>query len=190
MTQRIIASTKTVLFAATVLAGGSLLPATAQQSARPGGTMPMNDAYAVPTAQDDLKTAATVLNTQRAELFGKHDSRGAAEMYMPNATYVELLPRLDLMQGREEIQKHFQDLMSAHATEIVATVTSARMNGDGSASIGGDYSINVEGGKKINGHFFQVLQRYGQGWKIAQHIFARPEPITPVEISKYNTSQN
>jgi hypothetical protein len=58
--------------------------------------------------------------------------------YTPNATYIELLPRLLMMGGRARIEEHFRDLFKAHATELKSSVTSAsRIDGDN--ALGGDY---------------------------------------------------
>ena len=110
----------------------------------------------------------------------------AAREYTADATYVELLPRLEVMKGRARIQQHFHDLMAANANDLATNVTTAEMSGDGTAIVGGDYSLGVAGGKRISGHFFQVLRQEGGTWKIAMQAFARPEPITSIEASEYH----
>jgi len=147
-----------------------------------------NQDVTAPSQQDSLRMAATNLNHQRRELFRKKDAAGAAALYTPDAIYVELLPRLDVMRGRSQIQAHLNDIMAASVSDLIVTVTSAEMAGNGVMLVGGDYSLVVGGGKKINGHFFQTLRQDGGTWKIAMHTFARPEPVTPVEVNQYNSA--
>jgi hypothetical protein len=76
--------------------------------------------------------------------------------------------------------------MAANANDLTTNVTMAEMVSKDEALVGGDYSLGMAGGKRIAGHFFQVLRQEGGSWKIAMQSFARPEPITPVEASNYN----
>ena len=163
---------------------GMVLPVAAQQS----GQRPQSYQQDVskPTEQDNLRTAATAVNAQRGELFQKKDLAGLTALYLPDATYIELLPRIQVMQGRAQIQQHLHDVMDASATDLVATVTSAQMGGNGMMKVGGDYFLVVKGGNKIYGHFFQELRQDEGTWKIAMHAFARPEPVTAIEARGYH----
>jgi ketosteroid isomerase-like protein len=38
------------------------------------------------------------------------DAAGIAAEFTPDALFVELLPRLEVMRGKAEIQKHYQQL--------------------------------------------------------------------------------
>jgi len=162
-----------------------VLPAAVQHSQAREAPSYQQD-VAQPTQQDHLRTEATNLNAQRTDLFRKKDLNGVAALYTADATYVELLPRLQVMMGRSQIQQHMSELITSKATDLVVTVTSAEMKGSGEMMVGGDYFLVVTGGKKISGHFFQVLRKEGGAWKIAMHAFARPEPVTPVEANEYN----
>src|SRR5690242_10139615 len=168
------------------LSSAVALPAAAQQSGQhsPSYNQDVNSR----TAHDDLRVAAANLNAQRGELFRKRDVAGVAALYTPDATYIELLPRLDVMHGRAQIQGHFKDLLAANVADLVPNVTTAEMMGEGAMLVGGDYSLTVATGKKVSGHFFQILRQERGGWRIALHAFARPEPVTPVEASQYNVS--
>jgi uncharacterized protein (TIGR02246 family) len=176
-------STK-VLVCGIAMISGMVLPATAQESRQLPQSYWQNTAP--PTSEDNLRVVATNLNAQRSEAFRKKDLAAIGALYTPDATYVELLPRIDVMQGRAQIEAHFKDLMAANATDIIPTITSVEMMGDGAMLAGGDYTLNLKEGKKIFGHFFQILRQQGGTWKIAMHAFARPQPVTPVEASEYN----
>jgi uncharacterized protein (TIGR02246 family) len=139
-----------------------------------------------PTQQDNLRMAATNLLAQRSEYYRKGDLNGLTSLYTSDATYVQLLPRLSVMQGRDQIQQHMRELMAAKASDLVLTVTTADMTGKDRMMVGGDYYVAVQGGKKVSGHFFQVLRQDGGTWKIAMHAFARPEPVTAIEASEYH----
>ena len=160
---------------------GLTVPAMAQY---PGPTL---SHHQNPSDQDSLRTAVTNLNAQRSAFYRKKDIDGVASLYTPDATYVELLPSLSVMQGREQIKRHFRELMEANASELVLDVTKAEMTGTDALRAGGDYFIMLAGGKKISGHFYQELRREGGAWKIATHIFARPEPVTSPEMEQYNS---
>ena len=160
----------------TTIASGFFLLAAAPQPA----DMP------APTGADGLRAAATAINAKRAEAYRRKDVAGVGAEYTADAIYVELLPRLDVMKGRAAIQAHFHELMAANANDLTTNVTMAEMVSKDEALVGGDYSLGMAGGKRIAGHFFQVLRQEGGSWKIAMQSFARPEPITPVEASNYN----
>ena len=76
--------------------------------------------------------------------------------------------------------------MQANSNDLVLTVTRAQITSNGTIDAGGDYFIAVGSGKKIFGHFFQELKRESGTWKIAMHVFARPEPVTTLEMKQYN----
>jgi uncharacterized protein (TIGR02246 family) len=143
-----------------------------------------SQAYPEPTAGDELRTAATAINSRRSEYFRQHDAAGIASMYTQDATYVELLPRLQMMSGHAQIQQHFEEMFNAKATELRSTVVSAAMVTSDTQLVGGDYSL-VAGGKQIMGHFVQTLRREDGVWRIASHIFARPDPVTAGEKDQY-----
>ena len=166
------------------------LPAVAQQS--PSEMSEAGGRYfqkgEKPKAGDWLRMIAGSINAKRGELFRRKDPAGLAAIYTPDATFVEILPRIQVMHGRAEILQHFQDLLEAGAGDLVFTVTQAQTISSGAMQAGGDYYINVKDGKRVSGHFFQILRQDGGDWKIAVHFFARPEPITAIEAPQYNMS--
>jgi uncharacterized protein (TIGR02246 family) len=160
---------------------GNVSPIHAQSSGR---AIQSAESYAQTTDHDNLATMANAINAQRSAMFSKGDAAGIASLYTPNATYIELLPRLLMMGGRARIEEHFRDLFKAHATELKSSVTSAsRIDGD-NALVGGDYYI-IANNRKTMGHFVQILRQEGGTWKIASHVFARPDPITVQENNEY-----
>jgi uncharacterized protein (TIGR02246 family) len=163
------------------LSGAMTLPVAAQQSAPVAES---SDQYPRPTNRDNLIVAAAALNNQRSEAIRKRDLPGIVAVYTADAVYVELLPRLEVMHGRAQIQRHFEELFASRTTDLTSTVTSADSAGNDRALVGGNYSL-VTGNKQIAGHFVQELRREGGAWKIASHVFARPEPVTVIERNEF-----
>jgi uncharacterized protein (TIGR02246 family) len=163
------------------LSAATIAPAVAQQSARYAES---SDQYPRPTNRDNLKAAAAALNSQRSEAIRKRDLAGIAAVYTADAVYVELLPKLEVMHGRAQIRQHFEELFAARTTDLNMTVVTADADGNNGALIGGDYSL-VTGNKQIAGHFVQELRQENGAWKIASHVFARPEPVTVLERNDF-----
>jgi uncharacterized protein (TIGR02246 family) len=138
---------------------GNALPAAAQQ----------NDTQ-------DLKAAAAALVAERVQLYNKKDAAGIAAQFTPDATFVELLPRLEVIRGKAEIQKHYQELFDAGATSFDQKITQVELKGNEEAVMAGDYSV-VANGKNITGHWFEILRQEAGTWKATVHVFARPDPI-------------
>ncbi len=137
-----------------------------------------------PAQTERLKEIAASVNRQRTDLFQKKDAAGLAKVYTVNANYIELLPHLVIMQGREQIEDHFRELFNAKATALESTITTADMIDSDTIVVGGDYFIQA-GMKKIAGHFIQIIKQDHGAWKIANHIFARPEPISSSEFPEH-----
>ena len=142
------------------------------------------DAYAKPSEQDGLRQIATNINAQRSAFFAKRDAAGIASLYTQDASYTQLLPRLSMMTGHNQIQDHFRELFRANATELQYNVTMAQAVSNDTQVVGGDYFLTAAG-KRIAGHFVQTLKLEGGTWKISNHVFARPEPVTMQEVSEY-----
>jgi len=138
---------------------GTALPAAAQQN-----------------NTQDPKSAAAALIAQRVQLYNKKDAAGIAAQFTPDATFVELLPRLEVLRGKSEIQKHYQQLFDAGATGFDQTITRVELNGTEETVMAGDYSV-VANGKNITGHWFEILRQEAGTWKATVHVFARPSPI-------------
>lgn len=137
----------------------SALPAAAQQN-----------------SGQDFKTAAAAIITQRTQLYNQKDAAGIAAQFTEDAVFVELLPRLTVVHGKIGIQKHYQQLFDAGATNFSQKITEADPNGNATGVITGDYSVVVNG-KTITGHWFELLRQEDGTWKATTHVFARPESI-------------
>ena len=140
---------------------GTALPAAAQQDK---------------DSTQDLKAAAAALIAQRVQLYNKKDAAGIAGEFTPDAIFVELLPILEVMRGKAEIQKHYQQLFDAGATSFDQKITQVELNGNEAGVMAGDYSV-VANGKTITGHWFEILRQEAGTWKATVHVFARPNPI-------------
>src|SRR5690349_17169280 len=173
MTVRTIASPLKILLPMLAVTATWTTAALAQQSeqhSRPAQTAMRSDVVK-PATQGDVKAVATALSAEQSEFYRKRDAAAIAAEYTTDATYIELLPRLEMMQGRAQIQEHFHELIAANATDLVSMVTSAEMTGNDTAVVGGDYFLVARNGKKISGHFLQELKREGGAWKIAMQVF-------------------
>jgi uncharacterized protein (TIGR02246 family) len=165
------------------LAAVSLVSAQAQQLRTVDTRSNANETYQQPSDRDNLKTIAANLNTQRGQLFAHKDANGIANLYTPNAIYVELLPYLLVMTGRQQIADHLRAVFDANATELSPTVTEAHMVDQTTQVASGDYTLTLRNNRQIMGHFVQTLKLENGTWRIASHIFARPEAITMQEMS-------
>jgi ketosteroid isomerase-like protein len=96
--------------------------------------------------------------------------------FTPDAIFVELLPRLEVLRGKAEIQKHYQQLFDAGATSFDQKITQMELSGNEAGVMAGDYSV-VANGKTITGHWFEMLRQEAGAWKATVHVFARPNPI-------------
>ena len=81
------------------------------------------------------------------------------------------MPRLEVMRGKAEIQKHYQQLFDAGATSFDQKITQVELNGNDTGVMA------VANGKTITGHWFEILRQEAGIWKAAVHVFARPNPI-------------
>ena len=154
-----ITSANNLLFFIAAVTIGTALPATAQQN-----------------SAQDLKAVAAALIAQRVQLYNKKDAAGIAAEFTSDAIFVELLPKLEVLNGKAEIQKHYQMLFDAGATRFDQKITQVELNANDAAVMAGDYSV-VANGKIINGHWFEILRQDAGIWKASVHVFARPNPI-------------
>jgi uncharacterized protein (TIGR02246 family) len=152
-------STRQLLLSIVAITIGTALPGPAQQN----------------RLQDLTATAAAVI-AERSELYNKKDAGGIAAEFTADATFVELLPILEVMHGKAEIQKHYQQLFDAGATNFSQKITQVELNGNDTGVMAGDYTVFANG-KTITGHWFEILRQEAGTWKTAVHVFARPEPI-------------
>ena len=120
-------------------------------------------------------------NLRRSELYQKQDTQGVAALYTSDAEYVELMPILHVFEGRDAIKDHLEELIGADAVGIVPVVTAAARRPDGTITVQGDYRVISDERDLASGHFVQFLREVDGTWRIALHVFARPERITANE---------
>ena len=152
-------SARQLLLSIVAITIGTTLPGSAQQN-----------------STQDLTAAAAAVIAQRSELYNKKDAGGIAAEFTEDATFVELLPRLEVMHGKAEIQKHYQQLFDAGATNFSLKITQVELNGNDTGVMAGDYTVFANA-KRITGHWFEILRQEAGTWKTSVHVFARPEPI-------------
>jgi uncharacterized protein (TIGR02246 family) len=157
-------SAQQLLLSIVAIAIGTTLPAAAQQN-----------------STQDLKAAAAALVAQRVQFYNKQDAAAIAAQFTPEAIFVELLPTLEVMRGKEEIQKHYQQLFDAGATSFQQKITQVELHSNEAGVMAGDYSV-VANGKTITGHWFEMLHQEDGAWKATVHVFARPNPITEWQL--------
>lgn len=171
---------------------GTPPPVSAQTSAPTGSPRTGTSAPSTIEQQNPMAIAFDV-NARRSRLYEQKDTAGVASLYPADATYVELMPILQVFQGPEQIKGHFDELIGADAVGIVPVVRRAWRNADGSITATGDYVVISRRGpedaapSETSGHFLQTLRREeGGAWRIARHVFARPDPITLRERNLYD----
>lgn len=162
---------------------GAVLPAAAQPAAtgRPPPHPEIGSSALDESRQQDPMAIAIRINTRRSGLYQRQDTAGVASLYTAEATYIELMPVLQIFKGQEQIKGHLDELIDASAVRLVPTVTGAERNPDGTILVAGDYLVLSREDTETNGHFVQRLRWDDGAWRIAMHIFARPDPLTAEE---------
>ena len=120
----------------------------------------------------EVTKAIKALSTQESEMIQKKDAAGIASRFTSDGLLVMLAPKLTIKQGYEAIQKHYQGVIDAGATNITAEVEHVEMRGTDMALAAGTYSVTLKD-KTIGGNWLQMLKREGAIWKIAVDSFAR-----------------
>ena len=89
-----------------------------------------------------------------------------------------LAPQFAFKPGRDAIQKHYQGIIDAGASNITLELKNLELRGNDGVWAAGNYSVTVKD-KTIEGHWFRILKRENGAWKIAMEAFARPDAIAP-----------
>jgi hypothetical protein len=69
------------------------------------------------------------------------------------------LPRLEVMHGKAEIQKHCQQLFDAGATNFALKITQVELSGNDAGVMAGNYTVLAN--ETISGHWFEILRARG-----------------------------
>ena len=149
------------------------------------GLVALGGAGPLASGPQDAMAAAVGVNMRRSKLYQDHDIPGAASLYTDDADYVELMPSLQILKGRDQIKGHFEELASADAVSIVPTVLQAEQGADGTIFVSGDYFVYMKDDAQVAGHFMQKFRQENGTWRIAMHVFARPDPLTTTDFDKY-----
>ena len=135
--------------------------------------------------QQDLQevmNAANALGARENELLGKKDAAGIASLFTSDGLLVMLAPQFAFKPGRDAIQKHYQGIIDAGATNITLELKNLELRGNDGVWAAGTYSVTVKD-KSIQGNWFKILKRENGNWKIAMEAFARAGVIDAPPIS-------
>ena len=126
----------------------------------------------------DVMNAANALSARESELLGKKDAAGIASLFTSDGLLVMLAPQFAFKPGQDAIQKHYQGIIDAGASNITLELKNLELRGNDGVWAAGNYSVTVKD-KTIAGHWFRILKRENGAWKIAMEAFARPDAIAP-----------
>jgi uncharacterized protein (TIGR02246 family) len=129
--------------------------------------------------QQDLQEvmdATKALGARESELLNKKDAAGIASLFTSDGLLVMLAPQFAFKPGRDAIQKHYQGIIDAGASNIALELKNLELRGNDGVWAAGNYSIVVKD-KTIQGNWFRILKRENGSWKIAMEAFARAGAI-------------
>src|SRR5829696_7497543 len=119
-------------------------------------------------AQD--KAMFQQLDDKWAEAFNAGDAAAVAAMYTEDAHM--LPPGMEMMQGRDSIQKVFQGDM-AQLSDIKLTAVDVEMLGDSAVREIGTFTAKTKGDQpqEVSGKYVQIWEKAGDEWKLATDIY-------------------
>ena len=124
----------------------------------------------------EIMNAAKALGAQESEMFAKKDAAGIASLFTSDGLLVMLAPKLAVKPGRDAVQKHYEGIFAAGATNVSLEVQQVEARASDAAWAAGTYSVVVKE-KTIEGNWFRMLKREGGSRKIAMEGFARAGAI-------------
>ena len=130
----------------------------------------------------EVMNAADALSARESELLSKKDAAGIASLFTSDGLLVTLAPQFAFKPGRDAIQKHYQGIIDAGATNITLELKNLELRGNDGVWAAGTYSVTVKD-KTIQGNWFRILKRDNGNWKIAMEAFARAGAIDAPPIS-------
>ena len=142
--------------------------------------------------QQDLKeimNATIALGARESELLSKKDAAGIASLFTSDGLLVMLAPQFAFKPGRDAIEKHYQGIIDAGATNITLELKNLELRGNDGVWAAGNYSVTVKD-KAIQGSWFRILKRENGTWKIAMEAFARAGAIDALPVSAGSSLTN
>ena len=106
----------------------------------------------------EIMNATIALGARESELLSKKDAAGIASLFTSDGLLVMLAPQFAFKPGRDAIEKHYQGIIDAGATNITLELKNLELR---------------------EGHWFRILKRENGAWKIAMEAFARPDAVAP-----------
>jgi uncharacterized protein (TIGR02246 family) len=129
--------------------------------------------------QQDLQevmNAINALGAQENDMLSKKDAAGIAALFTSDGLLVMLAPQFAFKPGREAIQKHYQGIIDAGASNITLELKNLELRGNDGVWVAGNYSATIKD-KVIQGNWFRILKHENGNWKIAMEAFARAGAI-------------
>jgi uncharacterized protein (TIGR02246 family) len=119
--------------------------------------------------QQDLQevmNATNALGAPENELLSKKDAAGIASLFTADGLLVMLAPQFAFKPGRDAIQKHYQGIIDAGASNITLELKNLEARGNDGVWAAGNYSITLKD-ETVQGHWFRILKGENGAWKIA-----------------------
>jgi uncharacterized protein (TIGR02246 family) len=134
-------------------------------------------------AQQSARTAIEANTKQFTEAFNKGDAAAVANMYTTDARM--LPPNSEILEGRPNIQKFWQDAITAGMKLESLETVHVETQGNVAVEIG-RYTTRIPGGGVTltdKGKYVVVWKREGGSWKLAVDIFNTSVPLVVVPKS-------
>ena len=137
----------------------------------------------------EIMNATIALGARESELLSKKDAAGIASLFTSDGLLVMLAPQFAFNPGRDAIEKHYQGIIDAGATNITLELKNLELRGNDGVWAAGNYSVTVKD-KAIQGSWFRILKRENGTWKIAMEAFARAGAIDAPPVSAGSSPTN
>ena len=137
----------------------------------------------------EIMNATIALGARESELLSKKDAAGIASLFTSDGLLVMLAPQFAFKPGRDAIEKHYQGIIDAGATNITLELKNLELRGNDGVWAAGNYSVTVKD-KAIQGSWFRILKRENGTWKIAMEAFARAGVIDAPPVSADSSPAN
>jgi len=124
----------------------------------------------------EIMNATNALGARENELLSKKDAAGIASLFTADGLLVMLAPQFAFKPGRDAIQKHYQGIIDAGASNITLELKNLEARGNDGVWAAGNYSITLKD-KTVQGHWFRILKGENGAWKIAMEALALPGVI-------------